>query len=95
MVKVGQKIRHARKTRQITQEDLAQAIGVSDKSISAYESDRISPPIKVLERIADKTEHSLTYFLEETIESGILAKLTMVEKQLSEIKDLLKGQKKS
>lgn len=91
MVKIGQKIKDARKTRRITQEDLAKAIGVSDKSISAYESNRISPPIRVLEKIAQKTDHSLSYFLEDTIESAILAKLKEVEKQFKEIKSLLEG----
>lgn len=89
MVKVGQRIKQARKIQRITQEDLAHAIGVSDKSISAYESDRISPPLKVLEKIADTTDQSLSYFLEDTIESTVLAKLREVEKQFKEIKSLL------
>lgn len=90
MHKLGEKIKQARKVKHITQDDLAQAIGVSDKSISAYESDRISPPIKVLEKIAGETGQSLTYFLEEKVEDSILAKLNEIEKLFSEIKNLLK-----
>lgn len=90
MDKIGEKIKNARKKQRITQEDLAQAIGVSDKSISAYESDRISPPIKVLEKIAKQTEQSLGYFLEEKTEDSILARLNEIEKLFREIKDLLK-----
>lgn len=89
MVKLGNKIKQARKIKRITQEELASVIGVSDKSISAYESDRISPPIKVLEKIAEKTDQSLGYFLEDTIESAILTKLKRVEEQFNEIKKLL------
>jgi transcriptional regulator with XRE-family HTH domain len=63
MIKLGQKIKKARKQKRITQEDLANAIGVSDKSISAYESDRINPPLQILEKIAEKTDESLSYFL--------------------------------
>lgn len=90
MVKVGKKIKLARKTKRITQEDLAMAIGVSDKSISAYESGRISPPLKVLEKIANSTDHSLSYFLEENVETSILAKLNEIERQFMEVKKLLK-----
>lgn len=89
MVKIGQKIKQARKIKQITQEDLAKVIGVSDKSISAYESDRISPPIKVLEKIAENTDQAFSYFLEDTVESSILSKLNEIKKQFNEIKDLL------
>lgn len=91
---IGKKIRSARKIKQITQEDLARAIGVSDKSISAYESERIHPPIAVLEKIADTTHHSLTYFLEDSVESSILSKLETIEKEFKEIKQLLQVEKK-
>ncbi|MEO8582005.1 MAG: helix-turn-helix transcriptional regulator [Patescibacteria group bacterium] len=94
MIRVGQKIREARKYKQVTQEDLAKAIGVSDKSISAYESERISPPLKVLEKIAAKTDQSLNYFLEDSMESTILAKLSEVEQQFREIKKILEELKK-
>lgn len=90
MLNLGQKIKQVRKVRGITQDDLAKAIGVSDKSISAYESDRISPPIKVLEKIAKKTDLSVGYFLENNDSSEILAKLKSVEKLFEEIRNLLK-----
>ncbi len=90
MIKIGKKIKEARKRNNITQEELALAIGVSDKSISAYESERISPPIKVLEKIAEKTRSPLTYFFEESIESSVLAKLNSLEKDFEEIRKLLK-----
>lgn len=93
MVKIGQKIKLARNNKHITQDDLANAVGVSDKSISAYESDRISPPLKVLEKIAETTDQSLTYFLEDSIEAAILAKLREVEKEFQEIKKLLQEKK--
>ena len=90
MIKIGNKIKEARKRTKMTQEELAGAVGVSDKSISAYESERISPPIKILEKIAEKTGSPLTYFFEESIESTVLAKLSSLEKDFKEIKNLLK-----
>lgn len=89
MQKIGIKIKQARTAKRITQEDLARAIGVSDKSISAYESGRVSPPFPVLEKIADSTDHSLHFFVEDSPESTLLAKLNEVEKLFQEIKKLL------
>lgn len=93
MVNVGQKIRQARKLKRITQDDLAQAIGVSDKSISAYESMRANPPLSVLEKISKATNRPLSYFIEENTEASVLAKLRDVEEELQEIRELLKKQK--
>ncbi|HCM37470.1 MAG: Transcriptional regulator, XRE family [Candidatus Gottesmanbacteria bacterium GW2011_GWB1_43_11] len=90
MIKIGRKIKQARKLKRITQEDLAQTIGVSDKSISAYESERVDPPLSVLERIAKSTDQPVGYFLDESEDSSILAKIRSVEAQLKEIKQLLK-----
>ena len=86
---LGNKIREARKIKRITQEKLADAVGVSDKSISAYESGRIDPPLVVLEKIAQSTDHSIQYFLEESTESSILAKLTQIQRLFEEIKGIL------
>ncbi len=91
MLKIGQKIKAARKIKRITQDELARVIGVSDKSISAYESDRANPPLNVVEKISKATNQSLNFFLEESIETSILSKLTEVENQFKEIKKLLKG----
>lgn len=93
MLKVGKKIKEARREGRITQSELAQAIGVSDKSISAYESNRISPPLKIIEKIAEQTERPLTYFFEDNIETTIMTKLQKLEKDFEEIKELLKKNK--
>ena len=84
-VKIGERIRQARKLKRITQEQLAQSIGVSDKSISAYESERIKPPLPVLEKIAESTNQSISFFIEMTEDMDVLAKLHSVEAELKEI----------
>ena len=90
MIKIGKRIKEARKNKSITQDELANSIGISDKSISAYESDRIDPPLQILEKIAETTGQPMSYFIEEKVESAILAKLNDVERQFKEIKSLLK-----
>ena len=60
--KLAQKIKALRKTRGLTQEQLAEKLGVQRATISNYEIGRRSPHIKELERIAEALGVSLEYF---------------------------------
>lgn len=93
MKQLATKIRLARNTKKITQEELARAIGVSDKSISAYESGRVQPPLEILEKIATSTNHSLTYFIDPSVGPSIMQKLDEVQELFEEIKKLLSKSK--
>lgn len=89
------RIRMARNTSRLSQHALGAKIGVSDKSISAYEQGRSEPPLGNLKRIAQATQHPLTYFTEEaTDESEIAAKLQSIERELAEVKRLLTKSRK-
>lgn len=61
-VPIGKKIKALRKTRGLTQQQLADLLGVQRATISNYEIGRRSPHIKELERIADAMSVSLEYF---------------------------------
>lgn len=88
---LSQRIRTARTQAHLSQATLAHAIGVSDKSVSAYEQGRSQPPFEKLKKIAQCTKRPLSYFTEEdTNESTIVAKLQVIEQELEEIKKLLK-----
>lgn len=50
---LGLRIRTMRKSRQMTQEDLAKAIGQSASSITMYETGRREPDLETLESLAD------------------------------------------
>ena len=50
---IGVRIRTMRKSRQMTQEDLAKAIGQSPSSITMYETGRREPDFETLEALAD------------------------------------------
>lgn len=50
---IGIRIRTMRKSRRMTQEDLARAIGQSASSITMYETGRRSPDYEILEALAD------------------------------------------
>ncbi len=53
MKKYGQILKEERLYRKLSQEKLAQAIGVSQQAISLYEKDIHEPSIGIIERIAD------------------------------------------
>lgn len=50
---IGTRIRAMRKSRQMTQEDLAKAIGQSPSSITMYETGRREPDFETMEALAD------------------------------------------
>lgn len=60
--KIAKKIRILRKTRGLTQQQLADLLGVQRATISNYEIGRRSPHIKELERLADILGVNLEYF---------------------------------
>ncbi|HAU98713.1 MAG: hypothetical protein UX04_C0002G0306 [Microgenomates group bacterium GW2011_GWF2_45_18] len=90
---IGEKIKEARMRLRISQQQLAHAIGVSDKTISAYEVGRIDPPIDVLKKISLTTQHPITYFL-GLDQSSIEAKLDQIGRELEQIRKIIKTKKK-
>jgi transcriptional regulator with XRE-family HTH domain len=92
---LAQRIRSARDNAHLSQHELGNSIGLSDKSISAYEKGRSQPPLENLRKIAQATNYPLTYFTqEETNEIAIATKLLSIERELAEVKRLLKKAKK-
>lgn len=59
---IGQKIKILRKTRGLTQEQLADKLNIKRATISNYEIGRRSPHIKELEAIAEALNVGLDYF---------------------------------
>ena len=91
---LAQRIRAARRNARLSQDALGRSIGLSDKSISAYEQDRSTPPIEKLKKIAEITSHPLAYFThDDTDEVTIASKLLSIERELAEVKRLLKAKK--
>ena len=88
---LARRIRSARLEAHMSQHGLGKSIGVSDKSVSAYEQGRSTPPFAKLKKIADATSHPLAYFTDENItEATITSKILMIERELAEVKKLLK-----
>jgi len=92
---LAERIRNARKDARLSQQALGEAIGVSDKSISAYEQSRSIPPFEKIKKIAVHTQRPVSYFTEDDIDNAtITTKLLSIERELAEVKKLLKNAKK-
>ena len=76
---IGQKIKALRKTRGLTQVQLADLLGLERASISNYETGRRYPSIPQLESICKVLGASLEYFGVETNEThDLIARAKMV-----------------
>ena len=62
-IKIGKFISEIRKERGLTQEEFASAIGVSQKTVSRWETGRNMPDYSILSSICDTLEISITELL--------------------------------
>ncbi|MBN2015372.1 helix-turn-helix transcriptional regulator [Candidatus Dojkabacteria bacterium] len=100
-VTLGERIKRARKEADLSQLQLGVALKVSDKTISGYESSRISPPIDKLQTIAELLKKPVAYFLgvderDYSIQSRLRAieiRLREIRQELREIRVVAKGRK--
>lgn len=76
---IGLKIRIMRKSRGMTQEDLAKAIDQSPSSITMYETGRREPNFETLEAIADAFNVSLYEFIPVAETDRDFADMTTIE----------------
>src|SRR5688572_15050528 len=94
MKDLGKRIRTARDESRMSQLKVGVSLGVSDKTISGYESGRIAPPVDKLMQLADLFKKPITFFLgSDPKEYKVASRLRAVEvalrdirKQLQEIK---------
>ncbi len=64
-MEIGKKIQEARINAQLTQEQVADALGVSRQTISNWENERTYPDIKSIIQLSDLYKISLDYLLKE------------------------------
>ena len=60
---IGTRIRELRRARGLTQQQLAQRVDISVRTLRAYEQNKRVPDDKTLHRIADALEFPTSYFL--------------------------------
>jgi len=63
MERMVENLRAARKAKGMSQQQLADAIGVSQQAIHQYETDKIEPDIENLKRLADALDVSVDFLV--------------------------------
>ena len=82
---IGEKIKQIRSTYNLSQNRFGVKIGLTGKTISAYETGKCQPPLKVLDKISQMFNVSFAYTNDTTIKDTI----TALESQLNNLKSLL------
>lgn len=85
---LGENIRRIRKTRGLTQEELAIRLNVVRQTVSKWEKGRSVPDAELLQKLADVLEVDITYFLGSSSASaepaaGIAEQLARINEQLA------------
>lgn len=85
---LSERIRSARKLANLSQIDMANLVGVSDKAISSYEVGRAVPPLDILKKISAVTNKPIAFFFNEDINNSTV--LEKVDKMIEELNDIRK-----
>lgn len=89
---LGKVIKRARKSAHLSQKELGNRLSISDKTISAYESNRAMPPVPTLQKIAEITKQPIDVFFQKPDgkEVNIInLKLDTILEELEKIKKYL------
>lgn len=87
---VAVQIRQARKLANFSQKELGKKLGVSDKTVSAWEVGRAEPSLETLYDLGETTNQPINFFLKDQTEDySIPSKLAAVEKELRKVRKLL------
>jgi transcriptional regulator with XRE-family HTH domain len=91
---LAKKIRQARKSVGLSQKDLAKVLELTDKAVSSYEVGRAVPSVETLREISKVTYKPFSYFMseaeEQTGDEELAEKIDKIDRELQEIKELLK-----
>lgn len=62
MTKIGQQLKNLRKSQKMTQQSVADKVGITRATLSNYEIDRRTPDLKTLRKLAECFNVSLDFF---------------------------------
>ncbi len=86
---IGKKIKKIRDGYNLSQDRFAKRIGLSGKTISAYERGRTSPPLKVLDKISSIYNTPIVN-MNDVHKYELRSKINNIESELLHLKELLK-----
>lgn len=96
MLKIfGKKLRKARVEKKLSQKGLGLALGLSDKTISSYESGRSYPNLEMLQKFVEILDKPVEYFLlndeESLLTNYYIEEIETNQKELNRlVEELLK-----
>jgi len=82
MAKIGDRIAYLRKTKGISQTDLAKSVQASREAIGKYERNEAMPSVETAKKIADVFEVTLDYLVDES------AAVTLDKQTVKRIQDI-------
>jgi len=97
MKEFSTRLKRAREEKSMSQRSLGLALGLSDKTISSYESQRSFPNLEILKKIAEILEKPVEYFIssnreiniEDTLEK-VIKKQESLNRDIKELISLIK-----
>lgn len=85
---IANKIREIRDINNLSQERFAKKIGLSGKTISAYETGRTTPPLRVLNKITEVYD-SAYINVDEKSQKSIFDSLKSISNELENLKSII------
>jgi len=85
-MEIGKQIKNLRLKLNISQERFGKRIGLTGKTISAYETGKISPPIEILTKISQEFEVNFVKKSNREIER----KIEDIQRSLNELQNIFK-----
>lgn len=85
---LGERIKNIREERNLSQRRFGKKIGISDKTISAYETGKIIPSLQVLQEIEAKYSVAITSTIDRR-KKDILLTIDTLRKQLEDLEKRL------
>jgi transcriptional regulator with XRE-family HTH domain len=85
-MEIGKQIKNLRMKLNISQDRFGKRIGLTGKTISAYETGKISPPIEVLNKISEEFEVNFVKKTNREIER----KIEELQRSLIELQNIFK-----
>jgi transcriptional regulator with XRE-family HTH domain len=86
---IGLKIKEIRDEYNLSQERFAKRIGLSGKTISAYETGRTQPPLKIIDKIVE-VYHTPIVSMKREDKTVLKDKIDLIEEELVSLKEILK-----
>lgn len=82
---IGSQIKNIRNNNKLSQTRFGFKIGLTGKTISAYETGKCTPPLKILDRIAETYKVTFTH----TYKNNVGEKIALLEQHIKELKSLI------